>query len=62
MISWAIQAQNIDQNAKQKNKNGPLSHSKIKGLFLHYIQLLMIGQVIWAKNVDWNAKKTKKAP
>ena len=24
--------------------------------------MLMIGQVIWVKNVDQNAKKTKKAP
>ena len=46
----------------QKNKKGPPSHQKIKCLFLDYIQLLMIGQAIQAKNVDRNAKKQKKAP
>ena len=43
----------------QKNEKGPLSHQKLKCSFLDYVQLLMIGQVIWAKNVDWNAKKKK---
>ena len=42
-----------------KNKKGPLSHQKIKCLFLDYVQLLMIGQVIRAKNVDRNAKNEK---
>ena len=46
----------------QKNKKGPLSHRKIKCLFLDYIQLLMIGRAIWAKNVDQNAKKWKRPP
>ena len=46
----------------QKTKKGPLSHQKIKCSFLDYIQLLIIGQAISAKNVDWNTKKTKKAP
>ena len=46
----------------QKNKKGPLSHQKIKCLFLDYIQLLMIGQAIQAKNVDQNAKKQKRPP
>ena len=41
----------------QKNEKGPLSHQKIKCLFLDYIQLLMIGRAIQAKNVDRNAKK-----
>ena len=36
----------------QKNEKGPLSHQKIKCSFLDYIQLLMIGQAIRAKNVD----------
>ena len=36
----------------QKNEKGPLSHRKIKCLFLDYIQLLMIGQAIRAKNID----------
>ena len=41
----------------QKNEKGPLSHQKIKCSFLDYVQLLMIGQAIRAKNVDQNAKK-----
>ena len=46
----------------QKNKKGPLSHQKIKCLFLDYVQLLMIGRAIWAKNVDQNTKKWKMIP
>ena len=46
----------------KKTKKGPLSHRKIKCLFLDYVQLLMIGQAIWAKNVDQNAKKWKRPP
>ena len=45
-----------------KNKKGPLSHWKIKCSFLDYIQLLMISQAIWAKNINWNAKKWKRPP
>ena len=45
-----------------KNEKGPLSHQKIKCSFLDYIQLLMIGQAIWAKNVDRNVKKEWKRP
>ena len=48
MIDWAIQVKIVNQ--------------KMKCSFLDYIQLLMIGQAIWAKNIDQNAKKTKKAP
>ena len=44
----------------QKNKKGPGSHWKIKYSFLDYIQLLMIGQAIWAKNADQNAKNQKR--
>ena len=43
----------------QQNEKGPLSHQKIKCLFLDYVQLLMIGQAIPAKNIDRNAKKQK---
>ena len=46
----------------QKNEKGDLSHWKIKCLFLDYVQLLMIGRVIWAKNVDQNTKKWKRPP
>ena len=46
----------------QKNKKGPPSHRKIKCSILDYIQLLMIGQAIEAKNVDQNAKKQKRPP
>ena len=44
----------------QKNEKGPLSHQKIKCSFLDYVQLLMIGQVIQAKNIDRNVKKLKR--
>ena len=46
----------------QKNEKGPLSHQKIKCSFLDYVQHLMIGQAIQAKNVNQNAKNKKKAP
>ena len=46
----------------QKNERGPLSHQKIKCSFLDYVQLLMIGRVIRAKNVDRNARKKKRPP
>ena len=47
----------------KKNKKGLLSHQKIKCSFLDYVQLLMIGQAIRAKNFIQNTKKkTKKAP
>ena len=45
-----------------KNEKGPLSHQKIKCSFLDYIQPLMIGQVIRAKNVNQNVKKQKRPP
>ena len=40
----------------------PLSSQKKKCSLLDYIQLLMIGWAIWAKNVDRNAKKWKRPP
>ena len=46
----------------QKNEKGPLSHWKIKCSFLDYVQLLIIGQAIRAKNVDRKAKKWKRPP
>ena len=47
---------------KKNEKKAPLSHQKIKCLFLDCVQLLMIGQVIWVMNVDWNTNKKKKGP
>ena len=46
----------------QKNEKGSLRHQKIKCSFWDHIQLLMIGQAIWAKSVDQNAKKWKRPP
>ena len=46
----------------QKNEKGLLSHWKLKCSFLDYVQLLMVGQVIWVKNVDRNTKKKQKRP
>ena len=40
-----------------KCKKGPLRHQKMKCLFLDYLQLLMIIQVIWVAKVDQNAIK-----
>ena len=45
----------------QKNEKGPLSHWEMKCSFLDYIQLLMIGWAIQAKNVDRNTRKQKRA-
>ena len=45
-----------------KKQKGPLSYQKIKCSFLDYVQLLMIGQVIQAKNINRNAKKWKRPP
>ena len=50
------------KTSTEMQKNGPLSHQKIKCSFLDYVQLLMIGQVIWAKNVDQTIKNQKKPP
>ena len=53
---------NLNINHNAKSEKNPLSHQKIKCLFLDYVQLLMISRVIWAKNVDRNAKKWKRPP
>ena len=45
--------------SRPKCKKGPLSHQKMKCLFLDYIQLLMIGHAIKAMEVDQNAKKAQ---
>ena len=52
MISQMIQATEVDWNAKD-----PLSHQKMKCSVLDYIQLLMIGWVIWVMKVDQNVTK-----
>ena len=41
----------------QNMKKDPLSHQKMKCLFLDYVQLLMIAQVILATKYDRNVKK-----
>ena len=46
----------------KKNEKGPLSHQKIKCSFLDYVQLLMIGQAIRAKNIDRNTKTQQRPP
>ena len=43
-------SKNIDWKVKKWKR--PLSHQKIKCSFLDYVQLLMNGQVIWAKNIN----------
>ena len=44
----------------QKKQKRPPKSSKNKMFFLDYIQLLMIGRAIRAKNVDQNTKKQKR--
>ena len=57
---WSAERSEQKTSTKmQKNEKGPLSHQKIKCLFLDYVQLLMIEQAIWEKNVNWNVKKQK---
>ena len=43
--------------SQPKCKKGPLSHQKIKCLFLDYLQLLVIGQAIQAMKVNQNMTK-----
>ena len=43
----------------KKMQKRPPKSLKNKMSFLDYIQLLMIGRAIWAKNVDRNAKNEK---
>ena len=60
MISWVIQAKNVDRNAKKWKRPPKSLKNKMFVFQLH--QLLMIGQAIQAKNVDQNKKKNKKGP
>ena len=46
----------------QKNEKGPISHQKIKCSFLDYVQILMIGRVIWANNMLTKMQKNEKGP
>ena len=48
---------NPNDESQPKCKNDPLSHQKMKCLFLDYVQLLMIGQAIQIMKVNQNAKK-----
>ena len=47
----------VDQNAKKS----PLSHQKMKCLFLDYVQLLMISRAIQVMKVNRNVKKAPKS-
>ena len=51
------QLSDLSDKSQMKCIKRPLSHQKKKCSFLDYVQLLMIGQVIWAMKVDQNAKK-----
>ena len=54
---WPSDPSTKHQPKHKKNEKGPLlSYQKIKCLFLDYIQLLMIGRAIRAKNVDQTQK------
>ena len=56
---WPSNPSKKGQLKCRKNKKGPLSHWKIKCLFLDYIQLLMISRAIQIKNVNRNYKKPR---
>ena len=58
----AEQSEQKTLSEMQKKEKGPLSHWKMKCSFLDYIQLLMIGWAIRAKNIDRNTKKQKRPP
>ena len=49
---------NLNEESQPKCKKGPLSHQKMKCLFLDYVPLLMIGQVFPA----WQSTKMQKRP
>ena len=51
------QLSNLSNESQPKWKKNPLSHQKMKCSFLDYVQLLMIGWVIWVMKVNQNAKK-----
>ena len=63
MLIFGLHATSDDQPCNPSNKSQlkcgkrPLSHQKMKYLFLYYVQLLMIGQAIRVTKVDQNAKK-----
>ena len=44
-------------NSTEMWKKAPLSHQKLKCLFLDYVQLLMISWAIWGMKVNWNVTK-----
>ena len=51
---------NLSDKHWPKCEKGPLSHWKMKCLFLDYIQFLMISWAIWVMNVNQNVKKAPK--
>ena len=53
MIGQVIQAQKLTEMLKKR----PPKSSKNEMLVLDYVQLLMIGWVIWVMKVDWAVKK-----
>ena len=59
--SASDQLSDPSDKSQPKCKKGPLSHHKMKCLFMDYIQLLMISQVIQAMKVTQNAKKAPKS-
>ena len=64
MFNFWWSAEQCEQNMlteTQKNEKGPLSHQRIKCSFLDYVQLLMIGWVIWAKTLT-KTQKNEKGP
>ena len=52
----------LSDESQPKCEKSPPNYQKMKNSFLYYIQLLMIGRVISASNVDRNPKKMKGGP
>ena len=63
MLIFGLRSTSDDQSSDPRDKQWlkckkrPLSHHKMKCLFLDYVQLLIIGWVIWAMKVNWNVTK-----
>ena len=62
MFNFWWSAERSEQWKSTKMQNRPLCHQKMKCSFLDYVQLLMIGQAIWATIVNRNARKWEKDP
>ena len=67
MLSFGLRSTSDDQPSDLSDESWlncekrPLSHQKIKYSFLDYVQLLMIGRVIWAMKLTEMWQKAPKS-